>query len=313
MPSLISLGDLSAEEVRALVKATGYWARNTPRSEALLGDQVIGLYFAQPSTRTRTSFSTAALRLGARIISYGPSDLQLSTGETDTDTGMVLATMLDALVVRAGTDHGGLLRLSAGGRLPVVNAMNSIEHPTQAIGDLATIERVRGSADGVQVLYIGEVNSTTVALALALSRFDRTLLHVVAPPGYGFGQEMLSGINALGEPSGSRLLAHDHPSDVDAPVDFVYTTQWQTTGMVKADPDWHRIFYPDFQVNAELMARWPNASFMHDLPARRGEEVTSEVLDGPLSLAPQQVRNKLNSALAVLLWISGRYPGGIRR
>ncbi len=286
--------------------ATASRGRDTPRSETLLGDQVIGLYFALPSTRTRTSFSAAALRLGARIVTYGPSDLQLSTGESDADTGMVLATMLDALVVRAPTDRGGLLRLSAGGRLPVVNAMNSTEHPTQAIADLATIQESRGAVDNVRVLYIGEVNSTTVALALALSRFSGTVLHVVAPPGYGFGQDMLSVIQRLGEASGSRLLAYDHPDDVDSPVDFVYTTQWQTTGTVKPDPDWHRAFYPDFQVNAEFMARWPTAYFMHDLPARRGEEVTPDVLDGARSLAPQQVRNKLNSALSVLLWISGR-------
>jgi ornithine carbamoyltransferase len=306
MPSLISLGDLSAAEVRALVMATASRGRSTLQSEALLGDQVIGLYFALPSTRTRTSFSAAALRLGARIITYGPSDLQLATGETDADTGLVLAAMLDALVVRAPTDHAGLLRLSAGGRLPVVNAMNSTEHPTQAIADLATIQETRGTVDDAEVLYIGEVNSTTVALALALSRFSGTVLHVVAPPGYGFGQEMLSAINEMGEPSASQILAYDHPDDMHSRVDFVYTTQWQTTGTVKPDPDWHRAFYPDFQVNAEFMARWPAAHFMHDLPARRGEEVTPDVLDGARSLAPQQVRNKLNSALAVLLWICGR-------
>jgi len=306
MPSLISLADLSGAELAALVTAASNWPTAQGRAARLLSGKIIGLYFGYPSTRTRTAFSSASLRLGAGIISYGPNDLQLATGETEEDTGNVLAPMLDCLVVRAGGDHARLLRLSADGRLPVINAMNTVEHPTQAIGDLATMQAHRGDLAGVRVLYSGEANSTTMALALALMRVPAALLVIAAPAGYGFDAATLGDISAQGAPAGARCVqvaAIDHiaGAGLERP-DFVYTAQWQTTGTSKPDPNWRAAFFPHFQVGEELMARWPDARVLHDLPARRGEEISAQVLDGPRSLALAQARNKLAGAAASLVW-----------
>lgn len=307
MPSLISVADLNRAELDSLVTAASNWFAVQSRVGQLLAGRVVGLYFGQPSTRTRTAFSSASLRLGASIITYGPNDLQLSTGETDEDTGNVLAPMLDCLVVRASGDHARLMRLSAHGRLPVVNAMNTIEHPTQAIGDLATMRAYRGDLAGVQVLYAGEANSTTLALAHALMRVPGSLLVVAAPLGYGFDAATIEAVNAQAAPVGARCVQVAAIDDVAVAglehPDFVYTTQWQTTGTSKPDPEWRAAFYPGFQVNEELLARWPRARVLHDLPARRGEEISAEVLDGPRSLALEQARNKLAGAAASLAWV----------
>jgi ornithine carbamoyltransferase/carbamoyltransferase len=303
VPSLISLATLQPAEVAALVADTVRWSESGWGRASLAG-RVVGLYFAQPSTRTRTSFSSATLRMGGHLVSFGPGDLQLATGEAEEDTGMVLAAMLDALVVRSAVANSDLSRLTSVGGLPVVNAMSAEEHPTQALADLATIAHARGRVEGVHVLYVGEVNSSTRALAWALASVPGARLSVAAPAGYRFGDGELKAISARAGAGGGDVQPVDRPEDA-TDVDFVYTTQWQTTGTTKPDPHWRDAFFPAFQVDTELMDRWPEALFMHDLPARRGDEVTAEVLDGPRSLARRQAAMKLFAAAAGLAWTCG--------
>ena len=272
--------------------------------EPVLRQRVVAIYFRQTSTRTRTSFSAAALRLGAQIVTYGPNDLQTNTGETYRDTGRVLATMVDALVARTAGDPQELRDLAAQDTMPVVNAMTSDEHPTQAIADLATLLQHFGRIEKLRVLYVGEGNNTAAALALALARFPGNELFLRTPAGYGVPDDKLRLARARAAASGSVVeQAHDLAA-LPETVDAVYTTRWRTTGTTKPDPDWQDRFRP-FQVNGPLMERWPEARFMHDLPAHRGEEVTADVLDGPASLALPQAANKYHTALAILEWCLG--------
>ncbi len=236
-----------------------------------------------------------------RILTFGPHDLQTNTGETYLDTGRVLATMVDALVARTAGDPDELRDLAAQGRMPVVNAMTSDEHPTQAVADLATLLQHFGRIDHLRVLYLGEGNNSASALALALSRFPGNELYLRTPAGYGLADDKLKLACGHADETGSVVDERHDLEGLPEAVDAVYTTRWQTTGTAKPDPDWHERFRP-FQVNDDLMARWPDARFLHDLPAHRGEEVTAEVLDGPASLALPQAANKYHTALAILEW-----------
>ncbi|HVF14981.1 MAG TPA: hypothetical protein VM942_10300, partial [Acidimicrobiales bacterium] len=263
--------------------------------------RVVAIYFRQTSTRTRTAFSAAALRLGAQILTYGPHDLQTNTGETYRDTGRVLATMVDMVVARTAGDPQELRDLAEQGRMPVVNAMTSDEHPTQAVADLATLLQHFNRIENLRVLYVGEGNNSASALALALARFPGNELYLRTPVGYGVAEDKLELARGHAARSGSCIEERHDMSTLPTAVDVVYTTRWQTTGTTKPDPDWHERFEP-FQVNSQLMGYWPGARFMHDLPAHRGEEVTAEVLDGPASLALPQAANKYHTALAILEW-----------
>jgi ornithine carbamoyltransferase len=297
---LISLSDLDTPELMRIVRTGADFAAGRRGGEPLAG-AVIGVYFRKTSTRTRTAFSTAALRLGARLVSYGPDDLQLNTGETIEDTGRVLSRMLDGLVARTAGPTAELRALADQPRMGVVNAMSEHEHPTQALADLTTLAGQFGRLDGLRVLYVGEGNSTAVALALALSRFPGTELHLRTPLGYGLDEETLAAAKAAATGHGALVDSRHHLDGLPADIDVVYTTRWQTTGSSKADPAWRDAFVP-FRVDAALLDRWPAAVFMHDLPAHRGEEVTADVLDGPRSIAFDQAANKMYSAMAVLEW-----------
>ncbi len=297
---LISIDDLSDEELRHIALRGAEFSAGSADDARPLADTVVGVLFRKTSTRTRTAFSAGALRLGARLITYGPGDLQENTGETVEDSAAVLSRMIDVLVARtAGPEHE-LRAYAAQRRMAVVNAMSQGEHPTQALADLTTLLRRFGRIEDLHVIYVGEGNNTASALALALSRFPGTRLTLRTPPGYGVAPEYLERAAVSAKRSGARIEERHDMVDLPA-ADVVYTTRWQTTGTVKPTADWREVFAP-FQVTEKTMASSPDAVFMHDLPAHRGEEVTADVLDGPASIAFDQAENKYHSARAVLEW-----------
>ncbi|KOU05479.1 ornithine carbamoyltransferase [Streptomyces californicus] len=303
---LISLADIPDTDLYRLVDrgarfASGAWSDKT------LDGAVVGVYFRATSTRTRTAFSSAALRLGARLITYGPHDLQVNTGETTADTGRVLAGMLDALVARTVGDVEELRALASQDRMAVVNAMAAQEHPTQALADLTAMAGHFGDLAGRRVLYMGEGNNTAAALALALPRYPGTELHLRTPKRYALDPEILVRAKNLAAQHGSTIIEQHDTVDMPRNADVVYTTRWQTTGTSKDSPDWREEFVP-FRVDEAVMEAGPDAVFMHDLPAHRGDEVTAAVLDGPRSIAFTQAEAKMHSAAAVLEWSLGVLP-----
>jgi ornithine carbamoyltransferase len=297
----VSLADLAPGNVEFLVDRSCHYAQVGRSVAQLLDGATIGIYFRKTSTRTRTAFSVGALRLGARIVTYGPNDLQENTGETFEDTGRVLGCMLDGLVARTAGNPNELAMLVHQDQMAIINAMTADEHPTQAIADLATISANFGRIDGIRILYLGEGNNTASALALALARLPGVELHLRTPIGYGLLNQKLQLAQRMAESSGALIEERHDLSDLPPDIDVVYTTRWETTGTTKADVNWRAIFEP-FRVDSRLLGKYPECRFMHDLPAHRGEEVEAEVLDGVRSIAFDQAQYKLYSAMAILEW-----------
>jgi len=269
-----------------------------------LEGKVVGIYFRKTSTRTRTSFTVGALKLGAGIITYGPNDLQIATGETIEDTARVLSVYLDALVIRTNESVAEMRTLAGQDRMAVVNAMSENEHPTQAIADMITIREAFGRLRDIHILYLGEGNNTTAALAHAVALLPHMRLTIVTPEGYGLPEDFISQVSGVAEQRGSVVEQHHGLDRLPRNVDVVYTTRWQTLGVPKAEQDWQVKFQP-YSVTPELMAQVSKPAgtiFLHDLPAVRGAEVLDGVLDGPQSLAFRQAEHKLTGAMAVLSW-----------
>lgn len=299
MNSLISIDDLDAGEVMRLVDRSVALHQDRNAHDRPLRGTVAGMMFLQTSTRTRTSFTVGAVRLGADVVTFGPADLQLNTGETLEDTGRVFGAMLDLLVVRTKGPSSDLEGLSDGGGLPVVNAMSGHEHPTQALTDLAAMRVRFGDLDGLNLLYMGEGNSSAVALAKALRHVPGARATFWTPPGYGLDDALVAACDTAAAVRGGGIRQISAAEDLPETVDVVYTTRWQTTGTVKPDPGWREAFRPLY-IDQHLMRRWPDAAVMHDLPAHRGEEIAAGVLDGKSSIAWTQAAMKLSTAMAVL-------------
>lgn len=300
---LLSLLDLGPENLSLLVDRSLELAAHGVGVPPLLG-KTVGIYFKRTSTRTRTAFTVAAIKLGATPIAYGPNELQICTGETFQDTGRVLAGYLDALVVRTNESIDEMRAFASQNDMAVVNAMSDTEHPTQAIADLVTIREAFGRLQGVDVLYVGEGNNTAAALAFAVALTPGMRLTLLTPAGYGLESTVLETARGLSVQNGSLVEERHDVSSVQGKFDVVYATRWQTMGVSKPDRDWKEKFKP-YCVTPELMQRFSKSEssiFMHDLPAVRGEDVVDEVLDGPQSVAFRQARHKLTSAMAVLAW-----------
>lgn len=297
--SFLSLLDLRPDEQAGLITRADLFAQGHPAEGDLRG-RVAGVLFTKTSTRTRTAFTVATVRLAGVPVAYGPSDLQTGTGESFADTGRVLGSMLDLIIARTAGPQAELAAFAEAAGIPVINAMTAEEHPTQAIGDLALVHRRLG-LPGVKLLYMGEGNNTAVALANALSIIPGAEITFATPAGYGLpcGVLRAAALRAETSKSGATLRETHDPTDLPPDVQIVYTTRWQTTGTSKQDVNWRQEFLP-FRVDQRLLDHWPDAWLMHDLPAHRGDEVSGEVLDGPRSLAWDQARMKLYGAIAVL-------------
>jgi len=299
----LTVADLGHELLGKLVSdavdiAAGRWASRRP-----LEGKFVGIYFSKTSTRTRTSFTVGAMRLGAQTIAYGPNDLQITTGESIEDTGRVLSQFLDLLVVRTNEQVADMAALAAQGKMGVINAMSDNEHPTQSIADLAMLKEQFGRLEGLHVLHLGEGNNTVTAQMLAFSQIPGLRLTVVTPEGYGVPPALLAQAQATARASGAVIEQHHRIDQLPKAVDAVYTARWTTMGMPKPDPDWLSKFRP-YGITKALLAEVgrPDGGtiFLHDLPAMRGDEVTDEVLDGPQSKAFRLAFHKMTSAMAVL-------------
>lgn len=304
---VLSILDVSPDELLELVERAVAIAANGGTTMWPLMGGTVGIYFRCSSTRTRTSFTVAAHRLGAETIHYGPNDLQLVTGESIGDTARVLSGFLSALVIRTNQSISEMELFAAQNRMPIINAMSENEHPTQAIADLATIRESFGRLDDLHVLYLGEGNNTAASLALAISRLPGMQLTLVTPAGYGLPEATLAQAQTLAREYGARIEQHHRIDRLPANVDVVYTTRWQTMGVRKSDPNWKTKFQ-GLSVTSELMAQVSKPTgtiFLHDLPAVRGDDVTDEVLDGPQSRAFRQSEYKMFAAMAVLSWCVG--------
>jgi len=298
---LITLEDLTDSDINQIVTRGVEFATGKSQPNQILAGNIIGIYFRKTSTRTRSAFSVAALKMGAQIVTYGPNDLQENTGESIEDTTQVLSRMLDALVARTADSQKEMEKLASQSRMAVINAMSAEEHPTQALTDLTTMKQKFGEIAGLRVLYMGEGNNSAAALALSLSRFPGTELYLFTPAGYGVSPSVLEKSKEYARLSGAKVIECHDIKMLPSEVDVVYTTRWQTTGTSKIDPLWKDAFNP-FAVTERILTLYPEATFMHDLPAHRGEEVAATVIDGPKSIVFTQAENKLNSAMAVLEW-----------
>jgi ornithine carbamoyltransferase len=311
---VLSIADLDACDLRHLVERSVDFGSGRAADARPLAGRIVGIYFRKSSTRTRTSFTTAAIRLGAATIAYGPDDLQVTTGETLEDTARTLAGYLDVLVIRTNESMDEMRALAAvQDEMAIVNALTEDEHPTQAIGDLGTLLETFGRLRGLHVLYLGEGNSTAAALALSMAQLPEMRLTLVTPEGYGLPVSHMERARRFAAETSSRIEQRHAVADLPRDVDAVYASRWQTMGVAKGAQDWRERFAP-YKVTAEVMARVSRSSgtiFLHDLPAVRGEDVEDEVLDGAQSLAWRQARYKQFGAMAVLEWcLQGCSPGG---
>jgi len=305
MPALkgrdfLSVSDLDKSEIHTILKSIKKLKPVAPGGTParILAGKVVGLLFEHPSTRTRVSFESAAMRLGANVLYMRPDELQLRRGEPIKDMARVLSGYLDALVYRT-SDHETLVELAKHASMPIINALSNIEHPTQALSDLAAIEDAKGSLEGLKLAWVGDGNNVCHSLMLACATVGVNM-SIATPPNYQPSAEIAQKANELAQKSGSKIWFTDDPTETVEGADVLYTDVWVSMGQDKEQAQ-RLMDFEGFQINEELLSKAkPDAVVMHCLPAHRGQEITAEVLDGPKSIAWKEAEYKFHGAKGIL-------------
>jgi len=300
---LLTLQELSAEEITSLIELAAELKRNR-RCEKLLEGKSIAMIFEKPSTRTRISLEVATYELGGHPIPLRPDELQLARGETIADTARVLSRHVHLIAARVRR-HADLEELAKWASIPVVNALSDLDHPLQTLADLMTIWERFGRFKGLKLAWIGDGNNVCNSTLIGASKLGLDVW-VATPRGYEPNPRYIEWALRNAKESGSRIILTDDPEEAVRNADIVMTDVFVSMGMEAEKEERLKRFLPRYQVDARLMAKAkPGAIFMHPLPARRGEEVLDEVLDGGQSAVWDQAENRLHTAKAVLASILG--------
>jgi ornithine carbamoyltransferase len=308
---LLSVADLSADEVRR-VFATATTLKAEFRAQRRharppLAGRTIAMLFQKPSLRTRVSFEAGMVQLGGHAV-YLTNDVVLGARESVRDVARNLERMVDAIVVRSGS-HEVAVELAAQADIPVINGLTLREHPCQALADLFTIEERFGRLDGLVVAFVGDGNNVYHSLALlgAALGIEIRLAH---PAGYGPNERIVARARELAGATGARLAFGHDPVEAVRGASVIYTDAWTSMGQ-EAETEARRDAFAGFRVDDALLdAAGPGALAMHCLPAHRGEEITSAVMDGPRSLIWEQSENRLHVQKALLVELLGGLPPG---
>ncbi|NKB64102.1 MAG: ornithine carbamoyltransferase [Gammaproteobacteria bacterium] len=289
----LELSDLTSDEVRELI-ARGIQLkaqRNQNETGSLMKNKTAVLIFEKSSTRTRVSFEAGINQLGGSAIFMTSSDSQLSRGEPIEDTARVLSRMVDLIIMRTGS-HENLVRMAEHASIPVVNALSDFNHPCQQLADIQTFMEHRGDLRGHKVAWIGDGNNVCHSWMNAAKLLDFEL--VVATP-----EEFEPDADLLAH-CGDHVTLTRHPTDAAQNSSLVVTDTWTGMGQETEKAERENAF-SGFCVDQTLMSLAnKDALFMHCLPAYRGYEVTSEVIDGPQSVVWDEAENRLHAQKALM-------------
>lgn len=308
MRHFITLFDLTRDELLRLLTMAERLKRQRSRGKARrkLGGKVVALIFEKPSLRTRVSFESAVAQLGGASIFLTGGEVGLGTREAIPDCARTLSQFCDAVILRTFA-HSTVETFAEHASVPVINGLTDTHHPCQALSDLFTMREHFGELRGRRVAFIGDGNNVARSLAVGCGMLGMHFV-LAAPEGYGFEPEYAELLRQR-FPEG-RFEINGSPSDAVRQADVIYTDVWTSMGQ-EAEKDARCQAFRGFQVNRELLEQAPtHAVVMHCLPAHRGEEITSEVLDGQRSIAFQQAGNRLHAQKALLEWLMN--PQGSR-
>lgn len=296
----LSITDLSAKEIWDIF----HLAKKLKEGNDILRAKVrsylknisMVMLFEKPSLRTKLSFDVAMNQLGGHSIYFGSSEVGLGKRESVADVGKVISSMADLIVARV-VSHKDLQQLAQNSSAPVINALSDVEHPAQALTDLFTIWEIKGTIKGLTIAYVGD-GGNNVVHSLCIGASMLGMIFVCGSPKRYF---MNSDIVKRAKEYGGKVIETVDPKEAVKNADVLVTDTWVSMGDEEEKDKRLKIFKP-YQVNNHLISLTKkNVIFMHCLPAYRGNEVTSDVIDGPKSVVFQEAENRLHVQKALIL------------
>ncbi len=301
MKHFLDLTGISAKDLRLIMDTAHKLKkeRKEGKENKTLTGRKLAMIFEKNSTRTRVSFEVGMQELGGYAVYLSGKDTQLGRGETISDTAKVLSRYVDVMMLRCHS-HSMLTELAQHATVPVINGLTDHSHPCQIMADIMTYEEHRGSISGKKIAWIGDSNNVCNSFLSATALFGFTL-SIASPKEFSPENKVVS----WAEKNGGKVEIHTRPEDAAKNASLIVTDTWVSMGDL--DPEKRIALLKPYQVdNALMRLATPDALFMHCLPAHRGEEVTSSVLDGKQSVVWDEAENRLHVQKAILLWCLGK-------
>ena len=298
---LLSITDLNADEIQMLMDDAIDMKEN--KWSSLLDRKILALVFEKPSLRTRVSFEVAMRQLGGQVIYLSPAEVGLGKREPASDVASVLSRFIDCIAARTFS-HKTTEELARYASVPVINALDDLEHPCQALADLLTIYEKKGDLNKLKVTYIGDGNNCANSLMLICAIMGVNF-SIATPEGYMVTDDMLKTAREYAKDSLAQIVTTTDPMEAAEGADAIYTDVWTSMGQ-EAETEKRRQIFAPYQITMDIMRKAkPDAIFMHPLPAHHGEEVSEAVLDSPHSVVFDQAENRMHAQKALLAQMLG--------
>jgi len=301
---LVSINDLRREDVLEILRLSRDLKERLVRGEQprLLENRVLAMIFEKPSLRTRVTFEVGIFQLGGCAISMTQSEIGIGARESCHDVAKNLERWVDLIAVRTFGQEI-VEQLAAHARIPVINALTDGEHPCQALADLFTLSERFAEVEGLTLAYIGDGNNICCSLLLLCPLLGVNIT-VAGPPEYAPPRQVVSRAQRNATQTGARVRILEDPVQAVHEADAIYTDVWASMGQENEREQRCRVFQP-YQVNTELLRHAPRGvKIMHDLPARRGEEITDEVMDSENSVVFDQAENRLHVQKGIMVFLA---------
>ena len=301
----LSLTDVSKDEIIEILNISSKLKKElktTGRHQEVFINKTLAMLFEKPSLRTRVSFETGMTQLGGHAIYLASQDIGLGKREPIKDVAIVASSMTDMIMARV-FKHETVTELAKNSSVPVINGLSNLEHPCQTLADLLTIQEKKETLQGITIAFFGDSENNVVhSLALAAGLFGMHLT-TCSPKGYWMWSKVVEKAEKLAHESGGSITQTDDPTIAAKDVDIVYTDTWVSMGE-EAEKEQRQKIFQQYQVTQDTMNQAkPDALFMHDMPAYRGQEVTNDVIDGPQSVIYQQAENRLHAQKGLLVFL----------
>ncbi len=299
MKHFISLEDMTTAEIEEILEIGRDLKEKFMRGvrEPLFRGATLAMVFQKQSLRTRISFETAMTHLGGTAL-FLADEIGFGQREPIKDFARVMSEMVDVVMIRAKR-HADVLEFAGYADVPVINGLTDFSHPCQALADIFTLREMVGDVRGKKLAWIGDANNVALSTAAICGKLG-VRMAVAVPKKYDFPPEVKEML-ARDLPELELEITQDPVAAVKGAT-AVLTDVWVSMGQEKEEKKRLKAFAP-YQVNAELMAHCPDAYFMHCLPAKRGQEVTDEVIESPQSLVFQEAGNRMHAQKGVLVWL----------
>jgi ornithine carbamoyltransferase len=294
----LTVADWSADELNAMLARARELRQMFHRGERpqTLQSRTLAMYFEKPSLRTHTTFEAGMAQLGGHAILLRPEQVGIGTRESPVDVARNLSRWVDGLMARTFS-HSLVEQLAAAATIPIINGLTDLLHPCQAMADIQTVSE-KMEPKSARLAYVGDGNNMANSLILIAAVLGLEM-HLAVPNSHRPAQRVLTRAAELAKLSGAKIELTTDPVEAVRGAHFVYTDTWTSMGQEEEAAQRRKIF-ANYQVNEALLKHAPEAWVMHCLPAHRGEEITSEVLDGERSLVYEQAENRLHAQKAIL-------------